>query len=216
MVSNLQSVQTSHYVVPKTKPFLRGREILDPNDFLEFLHPASSKLETITGSPLKFHPQSYRIPGYPANPRMLIGRLYLQLGTFLDYYTGEHDPSLSRKLREALDANSDVNDSAIRVEKMRDLIPEHHRSLFPQFNVTSSWPATLLCHGIEDSAVLVRESRNLQALLESVNVPVKLVEFAGEEHSFDYVPDAEDKHRTEYDNIWATLRAWIEEDKPIS
>ncbi|KAF8229677.1 alpha/beta-hydrolase [Tricholoma matsutake] len=207
---------TSHYLRPKTKPFLRGREILDPNDFLEYLYPTSNMLETITDSPLAYHPTSHHIPGYPSNPRMLIGRLYLQLGSFLDYYTGDHDPSLSCMLREALDANSDDIYQAQHVKQMRDLILKQHLPLFPQFGVTPSWPPTLLCHGTEDSAVHVGESRNLKALLERAGVQVRLIEFQGKEHSFDYEPDAEVRHKTEFDDMWDFLKGWLEQSTSAS
>jgi acetyl esterase/lipase len=140
---------------------------------------------------------------------MLIGRLYLQLGLFLDYYTGDHDPSLSLRLREALYANSVDSDQAQHVEQMRSLIPKHHLALFPQFGITPSWPPTLLCHGINDSAVLVEESRNLKASLESVGVPVRLMEFEGREHSFDYEPNAEVRHKTEFDEVGEFLKKWL-------
>ena len=140
---------------------------------------------------------------------MLIGRLYLQLGSFLDYYTGNHNPSLSHTLREALDANSNDNDSAYRAEQMQMLIPDHHLPLFPQFGVTPAWPPTLLCHGTADSAVRVGESRNMKALLEGAGVAVRLIEFEGREHSFDYEPDAEVRHKTQFDEIWECLRGWV-------
>jgi acetyl esterase/lipase len=197
-------------LTPKIKPFLRGREILDPNDFLEYLHPTSSTLETITDSPLAYHPKSYHIPGYPANPRMLIGRLYLQLGLFLDYYTGDHEPSLSHSLWEALKANpSDIGETQ-RIEHMRSLVSDNHLPLFPQFGVTSAWPPTLLFHGMEDSAVPAGESRNIKALLEGAGVPVSLIEFKGREHSFDYEPDAEARHKAEFDHAGQFLGRWLE------
>jgi acetyl esterase/lipase len=147
---------------------------------------------------------------------MLIGRLYLQLGSFLDYYTGCHDPSLSRALREALDANLDNTNPAQHVEQMRSLIPHQHRPLFPQFGVTPAWPPTLLCHGTEDSAVRVGESKNMKALLEGAGVPVRLIEFSGREHSFDYEPDAEVRHKTQFDEIWEFLKRWLEDGRLAS
>ena len=197
--------------MPKTEPFLRGREILDPHDFPEFLYPASGTLEPTTDSPLAYHSSSYHIPGYPANPRMLIGRLYLQLGSFLDYYTGNHNPSLSHTLRAVLGADSDNTDHAHHVEQMRILIPNHHLPLFPQFGVTPAWPPTLLCHGTTDSAVRVEESRNMKVLLEGAGVPVRLIEFEGREHSFDYEPGAEVRHHIQFDEIWDCLRRWLED-----
>jgi acetyl esterase/lipase len=141
---------------------------------------------------------------------MLIGRLYLQLGLFLDYYTGDHEPSLSLSLREALDVNSSDVDQTQRIEQMRSLIPDKHLPLFPQFGVTSAWPPTLLFHGMEDSAVPVGESRNIKTLLEGVGVPVRLIEFEGREHSFDYEPNAEVRHKPEFDHAGEFLGRWLE------
>jgi acetyl esterase/lipase len=140
---------------------------------------------------------------------MLLGRLYLQLGLFLDYYSGDHDPSLSLRLREALDASLDDTDQVRFLERMRSLIPDHHLPIFPQFGVTPSWPPTLLCHGTKDSAILAGESQNLKSLLESVGVPVRLILFEGMEHSFDYEPDAEVRHKIEFDEIGEFLKKWL-------
>ena len=151
---------------------------------------------------------------------MLLGRLLLQLGVFNDYFTGEHEPSLSSKLREALNAESNSSDQGLRVqssrnevdvkdERMRSLVPDRHLMLYPQFGVTSSWPPTLLFHGTHDSAVRVGESRHMQALLERKAVPVRLVEFEGKEHSFDYEPDAEVHHEREFDEAIEFLKRWL-------
>ncbi|KAI6044867.1 Alpha/Beta hydrolase protein [Pisolithus marmoratus] len=172
-----------HYFTPKSEPFFRGRELLDPQQFRSFLHPQSSELEPTSDSPLAYHPPTYDIPGYPSNPRMLLGRLYLQLGTYLDYYTGMHEPSLSAYLRSL------PVDLTSRVEGLRaNSIPEQHRPLFPQFAVTSAWPPTCLVHGSADTAVLIEESRHMHSLLMAANVDVELWEVDGAEHSFDYEP----------------------------
>jgi hypothetical protein len=54
--------------------------------------PVHGTLESISDSPMAYRPQTYHILGYPANSRMFFARLYLQLGMFVDYYTGQHDP----------------------------------------------------------------------------------------------------------------------------
>ncbi|KAI6139322.1 alpha/beta-hydrolase [Pisolithus tinctorius] len=173
------------YFTPKSEPFFRGRELLDPQQFPSFLYPQSSELEFTSDSPPAYHPPTYVIPGYPSNPRMLLGPLYLQLGTYLDYYTGMHEPSLSAHLRTLpVDATS-------RLYPDPDPIPEQHRRLFPQFGVSSVWPPTCLVHGSSDTAVLIEESRHLRSLLASANVDVVLWEVDGVEHAFDYEPPAE-------------------------
>ncbi|KAI0365713.1 alpha/beta-hydrolase [Pilatotrama ljubarskyi] len=177
---------TSHYLVPKTVPFFRGREILDPNDFSQYLYPACKELSSTSDSPLAYHPLTYHIPGYPANPRMLLGRLYLQMGTFLDYHTGCHDPSLSASLRTILRERALGDHGSMT-------IPSVHRRLLPQLTVSSALPPMLLIHGSADTAVLVQESENLQSLLREAGVPAELVVVEGKEHSFDYEADAEDE-----------------------
>ncbi|KAL1950706.1 hypothetical protein VTO73DRAFT_5830 [Trametes versicolor] len=177
---------TSQYLEPKSEPFFRGREILEPGDFSEYLYPASTQLQPTADSPLAYHPPTFRIPGYPANPRMLLGRLYLQMGTFLDYYTGSHNPSLSAILRAHLRDQPQADHSA-------PAIPAAHRHLFPQFMITSALPPMFLIHGSSDTAVVIKESHNLQSLLEAAGVRAELVVVEGKEHSFDYEPNAEEE-----------------------
>ena len=157
-------------------------------------------LGPISDSPPAYHPPTYYIPGYPANPRMLLARLYLQLGVFIDYYTGQHDPSLSNTLRQSLST------AGFNAEDLISQIPERQRSLFPQFGVDSNWPPTLLLHGTNDTAVPVAESRHMQALLRKAGVPVVLLEFEGKEHSFDTEPEAETILGEEFDKVAVFLR----------
>jgi len=196
---------TSHYLQPKTEVFFRGRELLNPAEFADYLYPfKNGTLEPVSDSPLAYHPQTYHIPGYPANPRMLLARVYLQLGVFLDYYTGQHDPSLSNTLRQTLSKpESSVDD-------LMHQIPERQRSLFPQFGVDSNWPPTLLLHGTNDTAVPLAESRHMQALLKKAGVPVTLLEFEGKEHSFDYEPEAEATLGGRFDEVAGFLRRCLE------
>lgn len=194
--------QTSQYLEPKSEPFFRGREILDPGDFSEYLHPASTQSQPTADSPLAYHPRTYRIPGYPANPRMLLGRLYLQMGTFLDYYTGSHNPSLSATLRARLRDQLQGDHSAPAMQNpgsrgslqsSQEVIPVAHRHLFPQFVITPALPPMFLIHGSSDTAVVVNESHNLRSLLKGSGVRAELVVVEGKEHSFDYEPSAEDE-----------------------
>ena len=121
---------------------------------------------------------------------MLLARLYLQLGTFLDYYTGAHSPSISQVLRSSLSPDRTFVESDL---------PKSHRALFPQFAAKNAWPPTMLFHGKDDSAVPIEESRNLKALLDTVGVEVELLEFEGAEHSFDYEAGAEARWGVEFD-----------------
>ena len=133
--------------MPKSGPIRPGMKMLDPKQFKEYLYPQSSCLEPVSDPPYAYHPPDHDTPGYPRNPRMLIGKLYLQLGTFLDYYTREHEPSLSEHLRS-------LSIPALGV-------PEQHRRLFPQLGISPAWPPTCLAHGTSDTSVLVEESRHL-------------------------------------------------------
>ncbi|KAH9922866.1 alpha/beta-hydrolase [Epithele typhae] len=175
---------TGQYLDKKLKPFFRGRELLDIADFAEFVHPASAHLPPLADSPLAYHPPTYHIPGYPANPRMLAGRLYLQTGTFLDYYTGQHEPSLSVAL---VSTRQDVD------PPKEEVIPVQHRILFPQFCVSADLPPMFIIHGSTDTAVFLDESQRLHGLLENAGVRSTLRVVKDKEHSFDYDPTAEDE-----------------------
>ncbi|TRM63917.1 Alpha/Beta hydrolase protein [Schizophyllum amplum] len=185
---------TSHYLAPKTEPFFRGRELLDPVTFASYLAPQSQTLPPISGSPLAYHSQDSPTPGYPANPRMQLARLYLQLGVFLDYYTGQHEPSLSQTLRKNCQSGHTETDDS-------DTIPVVHRCLFPQLNVNTTWPPTLICHGECDTAVPVAESVHLRDVIQEIGGSAELRVFPGKEHSFDYAVDAEDDLGEEFDAI---------------
>ncbi|TEB40197.1 alpha/beta-hydrolase [Coprinellus micaceus] len=209
---------TPHYLTPKTQPFFRGRELLSPTDpslrpFVFPFAPTSQSSAPTSDSPLSYNPPGHPTkPGYPSNPRMLLARLYLQLGTYLDYYTGEHEPSLSGQLREVLQAESEVIDKKGMLREAEKVIGENVLHLFPQFSLSNSkedtiiWPPTVLIHGTDDTAVPIHESRNLYRLLTSSRddtnkdignsgaVEDLLIEVPGAEHSFDLAPDAEEKY----------------------
>ncbi|KAF4590205.1 hypothetical protein EYR40_009396 [Pleurotus pulmonarius] len=185
---------TPHYLIPKSKPFFRGREILDPNDYEEFLYPHSESLAKMYCSPLAYHDKSYVIPGFPANPRMLLPRLYLQMGTYIDYWTGEQIPSLSKLLRDVLERPHEE-------KELEQIIPLTHRGLFPQFNISRDWPPSFLCHGSDDTAVHLAESQHIYDQLTKAGASVQLEIVQGKEHSFDYEPGAERIHADLFDRI---------------
>ncbi|KAF4617368.1 hypothetical protein D9613_006159 [Agrocybe pediades] len=192
----------SHYLRQKHTVFFRGRDLLDPAEFKEYLYPFSEgPLPSIADSPLAYHPQTYHIPGYPANKRMLLPRLYLQLGTFLDYYTGIHDPSISSKLLAIFESGPSDDE-----EYAHALPSDRYRAIFPQLSVTSAWPETMLLHGIQDTAVPVEESRKMKDVLTKAAVQVDLLEFADSEHSFDYEPGAKERWNKEFDQVKDFLR----------
>ncbi|KAJ7625245.1 alpha/beta-hydrolase [Mycena polygramma] len=189
---------TPHWLSPKDHVFFLGREMLDPKDFTEFLYPRCKSLKTLAGSELAYHPPSSATPGWPANPRMPLPRLYLQLGVILDYLTGQHEPSLSEQLRPLLDT---VTDPAALHDAMTALIPPEHHTILPQLNVTAEFPPTFLCHGSEDTAVLVGESENMHSLLQRAGVPVRLLVIDGASHSLDYAPNAEELYAPHFDEM---------------
>ncbi|KAH7885514.1 alpha/beta-hydrolase [Phlebopus sp. FC_14] len=178
---------TSHYLTPKSEPFFRMRQLLDPASFPTFLYPGSTALNLTSDSDLSYDPSA----GYPTNPRMLLGMLYLQLGTYLDYYLGEHEPSLSATLRSKMTRGSS--------DDLYQLVPEKHKGLFPQLNVTADWPPTCFVHGSSDTAVKVSESDNMDRLLQEKDIKTLLIKLNNAEHSFDYQEDAEKVYADVFD-----------------
>ncbi|KAK2465423.1 hypothetical protein APHAL10511_002777 [Amanita phalloides] len=209
---------TPHYLSPKNKIFFRGQPLVNPADFSDYLYPfpPTSNLKEIVDSPLAYHPADHPTPGYPANQRMSLVRLYFQLGTYLDYYTGCHSLGLSENLRRLLSTNQDESVDSGNVRKAErnspsfaEVIPEQCHGLFPQFNITSNWPRTILCHGTADTAVPIEESRALGRSLTNVGVIVRNFEIDGEDHVFDVQANAEDKYGKTFDEIVDTLVEWV-------
>ncbi|KAG8723992.1 hypothetical protein FRC12_024383, partial [Ceratobasidium sp. 428] len=178
------SFLTPHYLQPKLKPFFRGRPLLDPAQFEQLLSTANPP-PVVSGSPLEYGPD-----GIPSSPRMFIARLLLQEGLFLDYLTGDH--GLSRRLREK------------DVPAMSDM-PKQHHLLFPEANVSPSFPSTCLVHGTEDSAVLIEESRAMRNRLQHIGIKCQLFEVEGAEHSFDYV----EGHERLLDEVFEVVEGWF-------
>ena len=167
--------QTSHWLQPKSKPFFMGRPLLDPANSKNLLYPFPEGLPAPTSdAPPVINPATR----LPAEPRMGLSLLSIQLGNWFDYYTGEFNPSLSGTLRDALDAN-------LPRLSVRDLVPERHRSLFPTFFVNRSWPPTLMLHGTADTAVPILSSRRMKLLLTNAGASAELIELEGKEHLFE-------------------------------
>lgn len=172
--------------------------MLDPNKFSEYLTPQSGALEYLSSSPFKYHLQDSPFPGYPANPRMQLPRLYMQLGNYLDYYTGQHNPSLSASVRLKLDP--------LGTERDRAELAELHRPIFPQLAIVDQFPPCFLLHGTVDTAVKIAESRNMHRLLKSQGRISVLHEVEDEEHSFDYAPGSDMKHAELFSTVVQFLR----------
>ncbi len=177
-----------HYVKEKTAPFMMGRPLVNPTDFADFIYPfPDGPLPPTSDVPLVFG-------GPPTSRRPAMAGLYLQLGVYLDYLTGQHEPSLSASLRTILDRNGSI-------EELKAAIPEQHRRLFPQLAVDSNWPPTFMMHGTADTGVLPEESDYLYSLLKRANVTAELLKIPGVEHVFDMPPGAEAKWGKEFDAV---------------
>lgn len=127
---------------------------------------------------------------------MLLARLYLQLGAWLDYYTGCHAPSLSAALRAAASGSptaASADDGADDAAALVACIPPRARALFPQLHAASTpaWPPTFFLHGAADSAVPAPESAHLCALLQRRGVDTVLRVLEDQEHSLDVALGAE-------------------------
>jgi hypothetical protein len=97
--------------------------------------------------------------------------MYAQLGTYIDYYTGEYKLGLSETLIDALLSQDWEKNSSISLHvqvHMAELIPKKQHALFPQLlvanwdsnaNFNSKFPPALLCHGDADGAIMLSESR---------------------------------------------------------
>lgn len=218
-----------HYYLPKRSVFFQGREILDPVLFEDFLYPRCRSSRTITDSPNTYFPPDAPTdvagkpgslanlgpPGFPSNRRMFLGRLYLQLGEYLDYYTGQHEPSLSAALRkEAENLSKQSVSLKDPAPELAHIIPPQHQHLFPSLlpaHMYASWPPTYFLHGSIDSAVPVHESQHLHGLLCKAGVACVMSVVDGMEHSFDYQPTAEVVHREEFDRIGKWLDGFLRE-----
>ncbi|EAU86130.1 hypothetical protein CC1G_03341 [Coprinopsis cinerea okayama7 len=195
---------SSYYLAPKSEHFTFVGEWMEgPKNYY---HP-------FEGTPFKEEADCPLVPGSDGLPqnniRHVAAWMYLQDAIWLDYFTGEYDPSLSSALRKICGFEERVSPNLQTValdpadEKTRQeataAIPERHRNLFPQLNVTKDWPPTVFLHGTADTAVSVLESENLGRLLERVGVPVEVVKVPGMEHNFDFDFDVKKKWGKELD-----------------
>ncbi|KAH6911492.1 Alpha/Beta hydrolase protein [Coprinopsis sp. MPI-PUGE-AT-0042] len=186
-------ILTSYHLANKTEKFNFGPEMLKPEEHPELLYPINVTLFPETSD-------SILLPDTP-NARIGAAWLHLQIGTWLDYYFGEHEPSLSVILRgitgfeKSVNPNSGttrVEDEEVRQRAIRD-IPEKHWPLIPQLQVSEHWPAVFLLHGTADTAVPPLESKALYGLLQQAGVPAEIRLVEGQEHNFDFDFEAEQK-----------------------
>ncbi|KAI0059996.1 alpha/beta-hydrolase [Artomyces pyxidatus] len=195
-------VFSPQYLVPKTSPFFMGAPLFDPAKFEHFIHPASSSVPPTGSLPLTGPPT----PG-PPSPRLMLYPFYLQIGTYLDYWTGIHTPSLSQKLRSLvpLEGELSAQDRSERTARLSEALPEGARALFPQLHVSSAWPPTMFVHGDADSIVHLHESRFMYGLVQDRGGEAQIIVVPGAEHGFDRDAGAE-KHRAVLDEAFEFVR----------
>jgi acetyl esterase/lipase len=196
--------------LPKTEPFFNGYEILDPAEFSEFLYPKSESLAPIAQSlPTCFGPDS-PTPGMPSNARMRVVRLYLQLGVFLDYWTGCHEPSVSAALRALLPEKVDETGPATIDPRLHQALPPTAHTIFPELLVNSEWPPVMLIHSSNDPAVPARGSRVMHARLLDAKVETTLRIVDSNHHSFDLNDGAEKAFGEVFNEAIDFLRAALD------
>jgi acetyl esterase/lipase len=138
---------------------------------------------------------------------MQLSMVWLQLGTYLDYWTGLHEPSISDKLRDLLPAEGEnIAIASADAQLAGALAPSEH-TIFPQLLVTSEWPPVLLIHGSKDTLVPDQSSRLMHARLLNANVQSALRIVEGASHSFDLKPGAEEAFGGLFDEAAEFLRS---------
>lgn len=205
MVHILAPHQSPHFLSPKTEPFFLGLEILDRDDFPDFLYPTSALLAPTAQSQPAFFGDDCATPGMPSNPRMQLARLWLQYGIYLDYWTGLHDPSISDTLRELLPKEGE--DISAADSRLAGVLPPSEHAIFPQLLVNPEWPPVLLIHGSKDTAVPTQSSRAMHARLLDAKVETTLRILEGADHSFDLKRGAEETYGGIFDEAVEFLRA---------
>ncbi|KAF5331120.1 hypothetical protein D9619_005376 [Psilocybe cf. subviscida] len=184
------SLFTPCYLEEKTTA---GQNLPDPGPLRQFLHPfEGGSKQTVSTSDVAFDP----VTKAPTNIRMGISPLYLQRGIVLDYYSGLHEPSLSSKLRKILATNPNATS-----KDFKQAIPVSQRYMFPELNVSATWPPTLLFHGDADTSVLVSESQHLTKLLKEAGADAEIMIAAGQEHIFDLDPTSEAQWARQYNTV---------------
>ena len=197
-------LQSPHFLMPKTASSFLGNEMLDLAPFAEFLYPACTKLAPVAQSPPTYYGRDSATPGLPSNPRMELARVCLQIGKYLDYWTGLHMPSLSEAMRTLLPVDKGRTEHDARFAAA--ISPAQH-AIFPQLLVTPNWPRVFLIHGSEDSVVPADSSRAMHARLRASKVKTVLRIVDGSEHSFDLQPGAEAAFGELFDEAVEFLRA---------
>ncbi|KAF9562491.1 alpha/beta-hydrolase [Agrocybe pediades] len=135
--------------------------------------------------------------------RMALSNFLSQGGIYMDYYTGLHSPSISDALREVLKKGDAT------LEDFKQALPENTHKLFPLLCIDSQWPPAMILHGTADNLVHLESSHNIRDALKDSGVRVELIEIEGENHGFDIVPGAEEKHQVVFDRVKEFIRTYL-------
>lgn len=133
-----------HYFTPK--PNLQKRML---GIYRKYSNPESSEfrmLKPCSDYPWSWHSSASvdRSPG----TRAFLSNMASLSGTRLDFLTGK--PGLCASIRSAFA----VNDAL----EICTLIPDDVKILFPELQITASFPPSFIVHGTGDKSVMVRES----------------------------------------------------------
>ncbi|KAK4706078.1 hypothetical protein P7C70_g125, partial [Phenoliferia sp. Uapishka_3] len=153
------------YLEPKTKPFFWLTPfMLNDEDFIPYLNtPSTTRLISTSLD----------------SPRLDYYTWLQQKALFIDVLTGI--PGLNAKL---LSLPSYSRPSAI---------PDSVKAMFPNLNITSSFPPTFFIHGTDDEAVPIEESRTMLEACFQANIEgCKMLEVPGGNHDFDYEKESKD------------------------
>lgn len=159
--------QAALHGIPKPKALFslsgQGGELLMPRYFTpkphlekkmlgiyrKYSNPESTEFNAL--KPCSDYPWSWNsaeIRDTPPGTREFLSNMASLAGTQLDFLTGI--PGLCSTIREAHIADNTVEIST--------LIPDNVKILFPELQITASFPASFIVHGTGDKSVLVRES----------------------------------------------------------
>jgi len=128
---------------------------------------------TVTSTPMGMDAE-----GNSLHPRMGPFIYTCQLGNFLDYLTGEQ--GFTASIKEKVEEGDKIS---------KEDVPSSMHEVFPEFDV-SRLPPSVLVHGLADTCVSYKESRETGTQLTKVGTETLLVELENEEHGFDILAGA--------------------------
>lgn len=133
-----------HYFTPR--PHLQKKMLGIYRKYSNRESPEFRMLEPCSDYPWSWN-SAARVDASPGT-RVFLSNMASLSGTRLDFLTGT--PGLCSTIRSEWTADNSVEIST--------LIPENVRILFPELQITASFPPSFMVHGTGDKSVLVRES----------------------------------------------------------